>query len=56
MMKNDLNNQHIEYFCNHYGNGDITFNPLTYWISKMYKNPLGSRLLIVSPKLKLKLL
>ena len=56
VMENVETSQHVEYLCNHHGNGNITFNPLMYWNRKMYKNPLGSRLIIASPKLALKLL
>ena len=56
VIENVETSQHVEYLWNQHGNGNITFNPLMYWIRKMYKNPLGSRLIIASPKLALKLL
>lgn len=56
-MENDIINEHRKYLSNHYGieiNSKMEILPLMYWIPKMYKNPVGSRFIIASPKCTLK--
>ena len=56
-MENNIINEHREYLSNHYGikiNSKMETLPLMYWIPKMYKNPVGSRFIIASPKCTLK--